>query len=230
MKISVIIPTLNEERNIGALVQFMLHHGKNRVGEIIVVDADSRDATMAVAEKSGATAVRSPHQSRAAQMNYGASMAKHDTLYFVHADVKLLPDFATDIEEALLAGYDAGCYRYQFDSSRGILKANAYFTRFNRIMCRGGDQTLFIRRHVFDELKGFDEYFVIMEDYDLIQRIQKKYSFRIIPKNIIVSARKYDSNSWLRVQFANFTVFMMYFLKRPPAKMASWYKKVLNYR
>lgn len=97
-------------------------------------------------------------------------------------------------------------------------------------MCRGGDQTLFIKKDVFESLGGFNERFVIMEDYEIIQRIQKRFSFRIIPKNVIVSSRKYDTNSWLKVQFANFAVFMMYFLNRPPEQIVALYKKMLNYR
>lgn len=230
MRLSVIIPTFNEEKNIGSLVNFVFLHGQDAVGEVIVVDGYSNDNTLSTAKKAGATTFLSTQRSRATQMNLGAKHAKYDILYFIHADIKLVSSFVNDIVEALKSGYDAGCYRFQFDSPRRILKANSYFTRFNGIMCRGGDQTLFIRKEIFHALNGYDEYFVIMEDYDLLQRIQKKYAFRIIPKNIIVSSRKYDTNSWIKVQVANFTVFLMYFFKRPPVQMASFYKKMLNYR
>ncbi|MEQ9412525.1 MAG: glycosyl transferase, partial [Cyclobacteriaceae bacterium] len=159
----------------------------------------------------------------------GANQSSGEVLYFVHADVKLIDSFSTDIDEAIHLGFLAGCYRFQFDSKSWLLKANAYCTRFNGIMCRGGDQTLFIKRALFDSLNGFDERFIIMEDYDIIQRIRKNNRFRIIPKCITVSARKYKSNSWLRVQIANLTIFIMYFLKQPSKKMASLYKRMLNY-
>lgn len=230
MKISVVIPTLNEENNIHELVHFILQHGNGAVKEVLVVDGQSTDRTIDVANAAGAKVLISPDKCRAAQMNYGAQYASGEILYFVHADVKILSSFAKDIRTAIRHGYQAGCYRYQFDSPRRILKANAYFTRFNRIMCRGGDQTLFIRKDVFNSIKGFDERFVIMEDYDIIERIQRQGSFRIIPKCITVSSRKYDTNSWFTVQYANFTAFMMYFLKRSPDQIASFYKKMLNYR
>lgn len=230
MKISVIIPTLNEEATIGNLVRFIQINGGLTVAEIIVVDALSTDSTVSQAQKNGALVFQSAKKSRATQLNFGASKATGDILYFVHADVKLRPEFSNDILEAIKSGYKAGCYRYQFDSPRTILKINAYFTRFNRIMCRGGDQTLFVQNDAFKQLGGYNEEFVIMEDYELLQRIQRAYSFKIIPKSITVSARKYDTNSWLRVQIANLTVFLMYFRKRPPADMASKYKKMLDYR
>ena len=230
MQISVIIPTFNEDQNIGQLVEFILIHGQDSVAEVIVVDGNSTDSTVEVAAKARARVLHCATKSRAAQMNLGAGEATGDILYFVHADVKLVDSFVNDIKDALTSGFDAGCYRYQFDSKKSILKINAYFTRFNRIMCRGGDQTLFIKRDVFEELGRFDERFVIMEDYDFIQKIQKRYKFRIIPKSILVSDRKYHSNSWLRVQLANLTIFIMYLSGVPPQKMARYYKKLLDYR
>ncbi len=230
MKISVIIPTLNEANNIGALIDFIFLHGKENLAEILVVDGSSTDETISVATAAGATVLRSPGRCRAIQMNYGAKHAQGEILYFVHADVKLIASFAADILENVKSGYDAGCYRYQFDSPRVLLKVLAFFNRFSGIVCRGGDQTLFIRKDVFVKLKGFDEYFVIMEDYDFVKRIQEQYSFRIIPKNIFVSARKYDTNSWWRVQVANATALRMYFRKDPPQQIANTYKKMLKYR
>ena len=230
MKISVIIPTCNEEEYIGKLVQFILQHGKQSVNEVIVVDGHSQDNTLSIAKQAGAVPLLSPKKSRAAQMNYGTNAATGDVLYFVHADVQLLHSFTEDIITAIQAGFPTGCYRYQFDSPRRILRANAYFTRFNGIMCRGGDQTLFIKKEVFNSLNGFNEKYVVMEDYDMIQRIQRKYPFKIIPKDILVSARKYDTNSWARVQVANIIAFLQYFLNRSPEKIALLYKKMLNYR
>ena len=94
-------------------------------------------------------------------------------------------------------------------------------------MCRGGDQTLFVTRDLFEKLGGFRNDFVIMEDYDLIQKIQRETSFKIIPKDVIVSPRKYDNNQYLRVNFANFVVFMMYFFGARQQTMISAYKNLI---
>jgi hypothetical protein len=69
-----------------------------------------------------------------------------------------------------------------------------------------------------------------MEDYDFLIRIRKRHSFRIIQKDLVVSARKYETNSWLRVQFANLSVFIMFFFRRSPADMKQIYKILLTYR
>lgn len=230
MQISVIIPTLNEAENIAWLVPFLFENQSGSTLEVIVVDAQSTDDTATIASSLGAKVLQSSQKCRAAQMNLGAQAAKGDVLYFVHADTKPLASYVSDIEASLAQGYDAGCYRYQFDSDRLILKINAFFTRFDRIYFRGGDQTLYVKREVFEALQGFDEYYTIMEDYDFLIRLRANYRFHIMQKSILVSARKYDTNSWLRVQLANLKAFRMFFAKKHPDEIRATYKQMLDYR
>jgi rSAM/selenodomain-associated transferase 2 len=228
-KISVIIPTLNEGDRIGKLVRFIISHGGKSIDEVIVCDGGSNDNTISSAADAGAKIIQS-EKSRAIQMNAGAACARAEILYFIHADVELIPTFAEDILTAVESGYDAGCYRYVFDSTSAMLKINGYCTRFGGIMCRGGDQTMFVTRSAFEALSGFNPFYCIMEDYDILIRLRKKYRFKIIPKNIKVSARKYETNSWLKVQLANLFVFIMFFLGQSPEKMKSFYSRALRYR
>lgn len=228
MTFSIIIPTFNEAANIGRLVQDLMAWGHS--SEIIVVDGGSADQTVEVARKAGAVVLLSPRPGRAAQMNFAARHASGQVLYFVHADVKINPHFINDIQQAIREGYEAGCYRFRFDSPHPMLRFNSFGTRFGGLMSRGGDQTLFITRSLFDRLAGFDERYVIMEDFDIIVRIRKQARFRIIPKDVVVSARKYELNSWLKVQLANLTAFTMFFLRMPPRRIARTYQLMLTSR
>lgn len=230
MTISVIIPTVNEAAIIADRISFIHKHGGSTVVEVIVCDGDSDDETVMHAEKAGARIIRCAERSRASQMNAGAARAKGDILYFVHADTQLNCNFASDILEAIVKGFVSGCYRYVFDSEKLMIKVNAWFTRFDLMFCRGGDQTLFIKKDVFRALKGFDENYVIMEDYDILKRLRQEATFLIIPKNVTVSARKYVNNSWLRVQLSNLVAFSMFRFKMSPKKIKIAYKKMLNYR
>jgi rSAM/selenodomain-associated transferase 2 len=228
--VSIIIPTLNEAENIGQLIQYLQQNAGNAHLEIIVVDAQSADDTEGVARRHGATVVQSPKRGRAAQMNAGARMANGDILYFVHADCYPPTHFLSDIHQAISEGFSMGCYRYKFDSKAFLLKINAFFTRFEPLICRGGDETLFIDKAVFEQLNGFDEHFCIMEEYDFIARARAYFSFKIIPKYAVVSARKYETNSWWTVQRANAKVFSMFKKGAAPEEMAATYKRMLNYR
>jgi Glycosyltransferases involved in cell wall biogenesis len=229
MQISIVIPTLNEAENIARLVPYLREHGGHRTTEIIVVDSDSTDGTPERAKAAGAKILRCPHRNRAAQMNLGAREAATDVLYFVHADTLPPASFADDIERELSAGQVMGCYRYQFDSPRAILKFNAFWVRFKWLWCQGGDKTFFVKREVFEEFGGYDERFVVMEEYDFLRKAVRKYELRVLPKYVLISARKYEHNSWLRVQIANAGAFTMFRLGVEPAKIKRFYHNILNH-
>jgi rSAM/selenodomain-associated transferase 2 len=228
MTFSIIIPTINEAGNIARLIPFLKKNADHRLVEIIVVDAESGDNTEGVARNFGATVFKSYKRSRAVQMNIGAQNAKGDVLYFIHADCLPPISYLDDVEQTFTEGYALGCYRYNFDNQRFIFRINGFFTRFKPLWCRGGDETLFIKKKYFEQLHGYDESYCIMEEYDFIRRARAVFSFKIIPKYALVSARKYDSNSWLRVQIANLMAFNMFRLGIPSEKIARTYKQLLS--
>lgn len=227
MKISIIIPTYNEEKRIVEQLIHLEKHSKDRIAEIIVVDGGSTDHTVQLVKRAGFTCLESEQKGRAAQMNTGYKHSTGDVLYFVHADSTPPDSFISDILKALNEGYKAGCYRFRFNSDRLLLRINSYFTRFSGIMCRGGDQTLFIRRDLFEKLGGYRQDFQIMEDYEMIKKVQQVTDFKIIPKDVIVSARKYEKNYYLQVNLANFIIFMMYFANVRQDKMVDTYKRLI---
>jgi rSAM/selenodomain-associated transferase 2 len=227
MKLSVIIPTLNEAENIKVLIPILQKYGGNFIAEIIVVDGGSRDDTCGIAAALGAKVLKSEVKSRAVQLNLGASFATANTLYFVHADTRPINSFAEDLQIALIKGYRAGCFRYKFDSETFLLSLNSWFTRFNGLFSGGGDQTLFISRDFFNTLGGYDTKFCLMEDFELVKRIKRKAKFYIIPKTMTVSARKYRENSWMRVQLANLFVFTLFHLGVAPEKLKKSYSILL---
>ena len=228
--ISIIIPTFNEEENIQPLVLYLTKHGGGYVQEIIVSDGGSVDNTLQLASGAGARAVISPQKGRAAQMNFGASLATGDILYFVHADIFPPPSFAKNIQEAVHNGFDFGRYRTEFDTKKFILKLNAFFTRFDLFVCYGGDQTLFITRILFNKLQGFNSSMLIMEDYDIVVRAKAYGRYKILAQNVRVSARKYDNNSWWQVQRANYIIVQMFRKGASQEAMGKRYKELLSYR
>ena len=226
--ITVIIPTYNEATNIARLLEFVIANSQDQVSEIIVTDGGSTDRTVLIAENAGAKVIVSPRKGRAAQMNYAASMAKSDLLYFIHADCLPAKTFAADIPDAIGKGYGFGRYCTRFDGGPLILKINALFTRFDLFICYGGDQTLFINRKLFEELDGFDETMILMEDFDIVVRAKKLARYRIFSGSALISARKYSVNSWLAVQKANYHVVQMYKKGVSQQEMAKKYKEWLH--
>jgi len=208
--ISVIIPVHNEAAHLPKLIQHIDKYGRQLVSEIIVCDGNSTDGSVAVAQQAGATVLQCNNKSRAIQMNRGAKLAKGNILYFVHADTLPPKHFDTAIASAVKQGFDVGRCRTKFMSNSVLLKLNAFFTRFDIFSCYGGDQTLFITKELFNNIGGFDETKAIMEDYDITERARKHGRYTILKMNAEVSARKYNNNSWLKVQRANYTAVKLY--------------------
>lgn len=228
--ISIIIPTYNESKNIEGLINFLKKHSQPQQVEIIVADGGSTDDTIAKAKAAGAQALLAPSKGRAAQMNYGASFAKGSYLYFIHADCFPAETFVKDIQLAVENGFLSGRYKTRFDNNNLLLKFNAFFTRFNWMMCDGGDQTFFINAKLFKKLNGFKNEMRIMEDYELTARAKQSGPYCIMPGYARVSARKYESNSWFKVQKANYSIVQMYKNNATQTEMAEAYKKMLDYR
>ena len=228
--ISIIIPTLNEEQCIGRLLQFLQKHPRQSHFEVIVVDGGSKDRTLDITNSFPVKTLVTNHASRAHQMNVGAKKAHGDILYFVHADTHPLNSFVDDIRNAIDRGFQSGCYRFKFNNPKNpLLHINAFFTRFPFSWCRGGDQTLFMVKDVFDKVGGFDERFVIMEDYDILDRLaNQNISFKVIPKSVKVSARKYNENSYLKVQMVNLKAMKMYKRGVNPKQIKNYYCQALN--
>ncbi|MFT5916680.1 MAG: rSAM/selenodomain-associated transferase 2 [Bacteroidia bacterium] len=227
-KISIIIPTLNEEYFITKLIPHLRNGDKqNLVKEIILVDAGSKDETCKIGEELGVRIIHSTQKGRAIQMNLGAKHAKSEILHFIHADAFPPENFSQEVLN-ILESCDAGCFRSLFDTDGWFLRTNSWFTRFNGTFFRGGGQTLFMERDLFRELGGYDESVDLMEEYELIQRIKKNGSFKVIQQDVLVSARDYNKHGHWTLQTKYSLIYALFFFgfsQKTMKKFYSWLMK-----
>ncbi|MTB52690.1 glycosyltransferase [Lewinella sp. W8] len=230
MRFHIIIPVINEADNLRQLLP-LLERELSENGQITVADGGSSDGTAEVlARHPKVRHLTCVNCGRAFQMNEAArwEIDQFEVLHFLHADTRPPGGFLLDIEESVRMGYPAGCFRFKFDSAHPLLAINAFFTRFRGLACRGGDQSLYLTRTAFGQLDGFRP-MKIMEDYDIIQRIwASEIPFRVIPRSVTVSARKYRANNYFRVQIANLMVFRMYRKGASEEAMISRYRSLLQ--
>jgi len=229
LAISIIIPTYNEAEAITALLGYLSQAtaGEPAV-EILVVDGGSTDATVRLARQSGATVLASPRKGRAAQLNHGAQQAQGEVLYFLHADSYPPPGFLADVRRAVARGYGAGCYRLAFDHPHWFLRFSAWCTRLPLTAVRFGDQSLFVRRDLFARLGGYREDLLVMEDQEIVGRLRAQASFRLLPRAVTTSARKYLVNGVFRLQGIFTLIVVLYRLGVSQRRLVQLYRRLIR--
>ena len=234
VKISVIIPIYNEVETIGTLLSYLSQvSSTENLEEIIVVDGGSTDGSWQTLKntvekwptKFPQLLLINSAKGRAVQMNNAANVAKGEIFYFLHADSFPPKNFDTLILSEVKKGHNAGCFRMKFDSRHPLLAFSGWFTRFNHPSCRGGDQSLFISKHFFNKLGGYNEAFTVYEDCELIHRIYRESTFRVIPKTLITSARRYQKNGTWRLQFHFTTIHIKKWLGASAEQLHKYYLK-----
>jgi len=220
MKISVVIPALNEAENILPC----LHSVNHQPGEfeILVVDGGSIDGTIEVVRQHARVILSA--QGRAVQMNSGARQTTGEVLLFLHAD-SCLPSYAFPLIERALADSRTvgGTFRLRFDRHAFLLRVIAFFSRFRFRYFHYGDQGIFVRRSTFEELSGFTE-IPFMEDVDFLRRLRRAGRVTLLQQPITTSARRFVASGILRQQLINIVLVTSYLLGARPAKLKRWYE------
>ncbi len=198
--------------------------------EIIVSDGNSTDATRDIANEFGCRVINNPIAGRAKQMNAGAKQATGDIVYFLHADSFPPSDVVFQILKAQENGFNAGCFRLRFDWDHWFLNLNAWFTRFNVSAFRFGDQSLFVTKQLFDKIGGYREDHFIMEDQEIVYRINKHTAFAVLSDYIITSARKYRTYGPYRMQGIFFCLYFAYVFGASQTTLQKLYSKLIPVR
>lgn len=223
---SVIVPVLNEQAQINALIEHVSAQNFDSGFEIIIVDGDPHGGTVGVVKESHVVCLRSA-TGRGRQMNAGAAIARGEILLFLHADTRLPVGALKKIARVLEnRDYVGGAFDLCIDSDRWILKyiaARASLrSRLNRIPY--GDQAIFIRRSDFDKIGGFRD-IPLMEDVDLMRRIKKGgKKIHILRDKVITSPRRWEHEGAVYTTLRNQVIVMLYYLGVSPHKLARLYR------
>jgi rSAM/selenodomain-associated transferase 2 len=218
--ISIIIPALNEEDQIGGLLK-RLPDGI----EIIVVDGGSTDSTVEIASSYGCR-VLTNGKGRALQMNVGAEIASGDVLVFLHADCLLPAKFLYKLELFWLSERVWGRFNVKIDSDllafRVIEKMMNLRSRLTGICT--GDQAIFVQRSVFEQLEGFAPV-ALMEDIELSKRLNRISKPYAITNPVRTSARRWLKNGILQTILLMWRLRLRYFFGAAPNKLEQQYYK-----
>ncbi len=222
MRLSIVIPTLNESSRIGCTIQRAL---ELRPHEIIVADGQSTDQTGDFARQAGATIVTC-ERGRGRQLNAGARSATGDVLLFLHADCWLEPQAAEQIEAALrIESVIGGAFRQRIDHDRRVFRwlewGNAARVRWRRMPY--GDQGIFVRQSAFGSLGGFAEV-RLMEDVLLMREFRRRgWRIELLPGPIHVDPRRWIKHGVFRQTLRNWMLLSGLKLGISPDRLAEYY-------
>lgn len=203
--VSVVVPTLNEERHLPLLLDSLAAQTVG-VREVLVVDAGSTDATREVAEAAGALFVPGgglPGISR----NIGAGRATSTWLLFLDADVRLPPRAVeTIVAEVDRRRLDAASTAFVPDG-RGLgvrlqhWLSKEYFWATSAVgWPHSIGAFLFVRRALHLEIGGFDQAIMVAEDQDYVLRLHRagRYAFSRRPV-VEIATRRFDEEGLLKM-------------------------------
>ena len=223
MRLSVVIPALDEAANLARLLPDLRRAWPDI--EIIVVDGGSRDGTTDVVRGEAGVRLLEGARGRARQMNAGARQAAGDVLLFLHADTRL-PDGAPGAIAAALANpaVVGGRFDVRFDSRRRVLAMVAWFmnARSRATSICTGDQAIFVRRAAFEAVGGYPD-IPLMEDIELCRRLKARGRLAALRARVTTSARKWEREGPLRTIGLMWALRLLYFCGVAPARLHRWY-------
>lgn len=224
MKLSIIVPVLNEAQELPVLLGRLLSLTRHGC-EVIIVDGGSQDGSADIAECAGFTVVRAP-RGRARQMNAGAARATGKVLLFLHADTQL-PDGAAVLIAQALSGDESHWGRFDVCITGRPVMLRVVGRMMNlRSRLSGiatGDQAMFVTRAAFDEVGGIPDQ-PLMEDVELSKRLCTISRPACIDRCVTTSGRRWEAHGVWRTILLMWRLRWAYWRGVPASQLAQAYR------
>jgi rSAM/selenodomain-associated transferase 2 len=223
MHLAVVIPTLDEERNLARILPSV----RRQADRIVIADGGSADSTVRVAEESGAEVVVAT-RGRGLQLRAGAEHAiarGADTLLFLHADTTLPPQARALVAAALADGAVGGAFYLRFDDPRIVFRFGSALvnlrTRLFKVAL--GDQAQFTSTAAYEAAGGFPDW-PILEDLELMRRLRERGRLAVIPHAVATDVRRFRANGILRTVSTNWLIWTLHVAGVAPQRLARFYR------
>lgn len=213
--ISVVIPTLDEAERMPALLGSLAG-----VDEVIVVDGGSRDDTVRIAKRAGATVISAP-RSRGLQLAAGTAAARGDLLWFLHADTGVPPGAVAALRATASAW---GCFAVTISSGdpRLRLVATAMNLRARLTGSATGDMAIWARRSLVDQVGGWAP-LPAFEDLVFTDQARRFAPAEVLEPAVTTAARRWNTHGITRTILKMAALRGAYRLGADPARLARRY-------
>lgn len=222
MKLSIIIPVLNEEENLTTLLPLLSNTFPTC--ELIVADGGSNDRTASITQKHHVQLITAA-AGRGQQMNAGAAVATGNVLLFLHADTQLPLDTIHLIHTAVSKGKQWGRFDVRLSGAHWMLRIIERMMNWRSCITgiATGDQGIFVSRRLFDTVAGFAE-IPLMEDIELSKRLKRHDRPACIHTPLITSSRRWEKNGVYRTILLMWRLRLAYYLGASPHVLAQQYQ------
>ena len=222
MRISTIVPTLNEASNIETLLARL--DRTPGVADVVVADGGSTDGTVDLVLHHPAARLVRCEPGRGIQLRAGAEAASGEALLFLHADVTPPADVAAQIQKALERGYIGGNFRLRYPGGGllGLWLQKFVVPLYRKLGRYYGDSGFFVRRDAYKSFGGFP-HIPIMEDIVFVERMEAHGPTAYLPGPMVSSPRRWEGRP-LRTLLLWAAMQTAYNLGASPWRLARFYR------
>ena len=222
MKISIIIPVLNEEINLSR-ISGHLQSIRQQGHEIIIVDGGSVDNTLAISYEVTDDVIVSK-AGRALQMNSGASVASGDVLLFLHADTLLPTNAVQIISDSFQRKNYWGRFDVRLSSSKYVYRLIERLMNLRSCLTSiaTGDQAIFVEKNLFNRVGSYPE-IALMEDVEISRQLKKISKPVCLKQKVITSSRRWETNGIVATVLLMWKLRLYYFFGVSPDKLSHLY-------
>ena len=202
--LSIIIPSLNEEKYLPLLLDSIKDQKFNQEYEIILADAGSKDKTIEIAKSYGCkiTTGGLPAKGR----NEGAKIAKGDLLLFLDADVILEEGFLLEsLKKFKQEKLDICAFFLIPITEDKKIKIFCYLfgnlpMKLSEKIIPHGAMGILVKKSIHKKIKGYNEEIKLCEDHDYVRRAAKIGKFKLFPSpKVFYSLRRFEQDGWIKV-------------------------------
>lgn len=222
MFISIIIPVLNEEQRVKALLE-QLQIYRQQGHEVIVVNGGSDDETVSIS-KPLADKVITSDSGRAKQMNKGVAESTNEVLWFLHADTSIPENAIEAIQESIIK-CEWGRFNIKLSGSHILFRIIEKMINVRSCVSgiATGDQGIFVKRKIFESIDGYSD-IPLMEDVALSKKLKKISHSKCIKEMLTTSSRRWEKNGIIKTILLMWHLRFLYWIGVTPDKLAKLYR------
>jgi len=223
MKVSIIIPVLNEAEHIADTLK-SLDAYRRQGHEVIVIDGGSNDDTVSITQQYADKVLHSD-AGRAIQMNSGIDEAMGDALLFLHADTRLPGDAVSKVINAIEDGYFWGRFNVRLSGKHFVFRIIERMMNMRSCITgvATGDQAIFVSLESI-EIVGTYPQLPLMEDVVFSKRLRKLGWPACIKQQVVTSSRRWEDKGILRTMLLMWRLRLLFFLGVSADKLARQYQ------